>query len=68
MLLNEIEGTQQALSPFPPGGIKISKLTIILKKKKILHYHICQGEGWICEEERFTELPSSEIITFLIFK
>lgn len=38
---------------------------IILKDENRLHYHICQGEGWISAEEGFTELPSSGIIIFL---
>ena len=38
---------------------------IIRKGKNLRHYHICQGEGWISAEGRFTELPSSEIIIFL---
>lgn len=43
----------------------MSELMIILKGKNLRYYHICQGEGWISAEERFTELPSSVIIIFL---
>ena len=43
----------------------MSELMIVLKGKNLRHYHICQGEGWISAEGRFTELPSSGIIIFL---